>query len=148
MQQLSNYNLLQNKFFLWSWKINPWNPSNWIERDGLFRLKELLNYILRIFCVCSIKVCNFYRFFWKTIFFVFLNFLCFLPVLCRIRCKLFKHFALHDHCLHSSRCQGLCVLCFCSHLFEPFVKIDTRHKNLSIALNKNMSLESIWAFNF
>ena len=81
-------------------------------------------------------------------FFVFLSFLCFLPVLCRIRCKLFKHFTLHDHCLHSSRCQGLCVLCLCSHLFEPFVKIDTRHKNLSIALNKNMSLESIWAFNF
>ena len=32
-----------------------------------------------------IKVCIFYRFVWKTIFFVFMGFLCFLLVLCWIR---------------------------------------------------------------
>ena len=41
---------------------------------------------------------------------------------------------------HSNRCQVLCV--FVLTYLKQFAKTDTRHKNLSIALNKNMPLES------
>ena len=54
--------------------------------------------------------------------------------------------ALHNGSLHSNRCQVLPVF-FLTYL-KQFVKTDTHHKNLSIALNKNMPYESFWAFEF
>ena len=49
---------------------------------------------------------------------------------------------LHNRCLHSNRCQVLCA--FVLTYLKQFVKTDTRQKNLSIFLNKNMPLEGFW----
>ena len=75
-----------------------------------------------------IKVCIFW-FFWKSSFFVFLRFLCFLPVL--------------FHYLHSSRCH---VLCFVFTYFKQFFKIDIHHKNLIIAFNKKHGSRELLSF--
>ena len=47
---------------------------------------------------------------------------------------------LHNRYLHSNSCQVLCV--FVLTYLKQFAKTDTRHKNFSIALHKNLSLES------
>ena len=93
-----------------------------------------------------IKVCIFYRFVWITSFFVFLSLLCFLPVLRRIRCKLYKLFNIVSSLFTYNRCQVLYV--FVHTYLKRFVKTDTHHKNLSVTLNKSMPLESFWAFEF
>ena len=46
---------------------------------------------------------------------------------------------LHNHCLHYSRSQVLCV--FVLTYLKQFIKTDTRHKNLTIALKKHASTE-------
>ena len=40
-----------------------------------------------------------------------------------------------NHCLHSSMCQVLCIFVL-TYLTKQFVKTDTRHKNLTLALDK------------
>ena len=73
-------------------------------------LKELRNCIPRIIrvwsLICSIQayeyrfilVCIFYRFFWKTSYFVFLSFLCFLPVLCLYHCIIIVYIVVGVRC--------------------------------------------------
>ena len=51
---------------------------------------------------------------------------------------------LHNHCLHSSRCQVLCVFVL-THL-KQYVKADTRHKNLSIVLDKKYASRELLGF--
>ena len=51
---------------------------------------------------------------------------------------------LNNYCLHSTRCKMFCAFVITS--LKQFVKTDTRHKNVTISLNKNMSPDSfcIW----
>ena len=83
------------------------------------------------------QVC-FSLFFWKTSFFVFLRFFFFLITACSEFDVLFINFC--NICITIICIVG--VMCFCSYLslstFKQFVRTDTRHKNLIIALNKNM----------
>ena len=94
LYSLSSLHTQSNKHIFWLWTQSV-PHKNWMKDCAVRHwcpvrhLKEIRNCISRIIRVSSlffqygfIQVCIFYRFFWKTGFFIVLHFLCFLPVLC------------------------------------------------------------------
>ena len=120
-------------------KRTPKNPP----RLGLKELRNWIPRIIRVWSLfCSIlfyKVSTFHRFIWKLVL-VVLRFLCFLSLLCWIRCNLHE---LYNICIIIVYMQVSCNLFF---FFDLWWKtVSSRHKNLSTTINrKNMSVASFW----
>ena len=120
-------------------KRTPKNPP----RLGLKELRNWIPRIIRVWSLfCSIlfyKVSTFHRFIWKLVL-VVLRFLCFLSLLCWIRCNLHE---LYNICIIIVYMQVSCNLFFFltydEKQFPHVIKIWVR-----LLIKKNMSVASFW----
>ena len=92
LYSLSSLHTQSNKHIFWLWTQSV-PHKNWMKDCAVrhwctVRRKWEIGFHALFLCGLYfvqygfIQVCIFYRFFWKTGFFIVLHFLCFLPVLC------------------------------------------------------------------